>query len=166
MNKFDSIDFLCSLIRQCPDNSIFEMTCNFDINYSRVELLGSVLNNDATIQNCNDDRQREVLKSSLLENYKISEDRNGTKLWEHGLNLLVKEQNKETIIKILSDNFDNADICHCNVYPNNDLTQDKIAECYDGFNHSVVDSKHFKFTDSDRQLFEENTVDIYFDKMS
>ncbi len=164
MNKFDALDFLCSLIRQCPDNSIFAMTSNFDLNYTRVELL-DILNNDVTIQNCKDDRQREVLKSSLLENYKISEDRNETKLWEHGLNFLVTDQNREAIIKILTDNFGNADICHCNVYPNNDLTQDKIAECYDGFNHSVVNSKYFKFTDTERQMFEENTVDVYFDKM-
>jgi len=164
MNKFDSIDFLCSLLRQCPDNSIFEMTCNFDVNYTRVELL-DILNNDVTIQNCKDDRQRGALKSSLLESYKITADRNETKLWEHGLNLLVTKQNKEATIKIITDNFDNSDICHCNVYPNKDLTLDKIAECYDGFNHSVVDSVHFKFSDSERQLFGKNAVDIYFNKM-
>lgn len=164
MNKFDSIDFLCSLIKQCPNNSLFEMTCNLNLIYTRNELLDT-LNNNVKIQNCADNRQREVLKSSLLDSYKTSADIRGTKLWEHGLNLLITNNNKDAIIKILIDNFDNSDVCHCNVYPNNDLSQDKIAECYDGFNHSVVDSKYFKFTNSEKQMFEKNTVDIYFDEM-
>jgi hypothetical protein len=140
------------------------MTCNWNLLYTRDELLG-VMNNNLTIENCADSRQREVLKSSLLESYKISTDIHGTKLWEHGLNLLVTKKNKDAIIKILFDNFDDSDVCHCNIYPNNDLTKAKIAECYDTFNSVWLDAKYFTYSDDEKQKFAENSVDIdFFDK--
>ena len=160
--NFDQVDFLCSIIGQCPNNCVAELQCNWtSTTYSDKEIAEIKKYPINSIQDCKTDRQTEVFKSSLFDSFKYQESQFGKfTVWNGGLNLLITDKNKTEIIRNLKEFFDNRDVCHCQIY----TTQKQIAECYDTFNHSKLDSEIFSFTEEEKQRFGDNDIDIYFDK--
>lgn len=162
--SFDQVDFLSSLIEQCPNNCVAELQCNWtSTTYSDKEI--AEINKYLTkkIEDCQTDRQTEVFKSFLLESYKFQEQQFGKfTIWDGGLNLLITDKNKNKIVEKLKEYFDNRDVCHCQIY----TQEEHIVECYDTFTHNKLDSNIFSFTAEEKQKFGDNDIDIYFDKFA
>lgn len=154
------LEFLIRIIEQCPDSCVAELHCNWtSTSYSENELAEI----DNSFQNCKTDRQTEVFKSHKFDSYKYKNTKFGQfTIWNGGLNLLITTSNKNEIIERLEKYFDDRDVCHCQIY-----TQDKqIAECYDAFTHSKLDSGIFTISKEQRQKYAENDIEIYFDNFN
>ena len=155
------VDFLIRIIEQCPDSCVAELQCNWTTtSYTDNELAEIKDHFINSIQNCKTDRQTEVFKSHQFDSYKYKDNMFGPfTIWKGGLNLLITTSNKNEIIVRLEKYLDNSDICHCQIY-----TQDKhIAECYDSFTHSKLNTGFFSFSIEQRQKYADNDIDIYFD---
>ena len=162
--KFMQNDFLLRIIEQCPDSCVAELQCNWTSTaYSGNELAEIKDQFINSIQNCKTDRQTEVFKSHQFDSYKYKDTKFGQfTIWDGGLNLFVRTTSKNEIIERLEKYLNNSDICHCQIY-----TLDKhIAECYDSFTHSKLDSGIFTFTKEQRQKYAENDIEIYFDNFN
>lgn len=159
--QFDQIDFLTSVVKQCPDNCVVELQCNWTSTAFSDNEFTEIKNQSVnSTEDCKTDRQVEVFKSSRFDNYKYKDTKFGQfPIWDGGLNLLITKDSKNEIIERLKKYLDNNDVCHCQIY-----TQDKhIAKCYDSFMHCWLDSSAFKFTTEQKEKFADNDIDIYFD---
>ena len=156
--QFDNIDFLISLIKQCPENCVAEIQCNWTTtSYTDKEF--EEIKGFSTISDCKSSRQIEVFKSSRFDKYKYKINKFGQfDIWEGGLNLFVSVESKNAIIEIFKSFFYDSDVCHFHVF-----TQVKqIVECYDSFMHNFLDSLYFKFTIDEKLNLANNDIDIFF----
>ncbi len=159
--QYYQIDFLASVVKQCPDNCVVELQCNWTSTAFSDNDLAEIKNQSInSIQDCKADRQIEVFKSCQFNSYKYKNTKfREFPIWDGGLNLLITADNKNEIIERITKYLDNSDVCHCQIY-----VQDKhIAKCYDSFMHCWLDRSVFKFTAEQKEKFANNDIDIFFD---
>lgn len=154
--KYTGIDFLTHIIKQCPDNCVAELQCNWtNVSYTNKE--SDQISKYFSIENCKSNREVEVFKSSRFENYKYKDAKFGQyEVWLGGLNLFITNNNKTEIIGNIKEYLDDSDVCHCQIYMKNK----QLAECYDSFMHNKLDNTTFKFTDVEIKNYGKNNVDI------
>jgi hypothetical protein len=153
------VDFFLRLLKQCPDNSLISLSCNWtSVNFSGEELIE--INKINKVENCVTDRQIEVFKSNLLNKYKYSEKEFGKLIIEIGnLNLIINKSIINELTSIIRNNFNDRDICHCIIY----FEDRKIAKCYDNFTGTWLESTFFKFTKVEIETYAEK--DIFIDEI-
>ena len=159
--QYYQIDFLASIVEQCPDNYMVELQCNWTSTaFSDNDIAELKYQSINSIKYCKTSRKVEVFKCSRLDRYKYKRTKFGQfPIWDGGLNLLIKADNKNELIKRITKYLDNSDVCHCQIY-----TEDKhIGKCYDNFMYCWLDSSIFKFTTELKENFADNDIDIYFD---
>lgn len=156
--KYDEIDFLTHLIKQCPDKCVVEFQCNWtNTSYTDKEFVE--ISGCSSLEDCKSDRETEVFKSTRFDNYKYKSTKFGqSEIWDGGLNLFITTKSKEKINENIRTYLDGSDVCHCQVY----TESTHIAECYDSFNHNKLDNSFFKFTVEEIQNYARNNIDISF----
>lgn len=126
MRLFEPIPFLLSLLERVPGNSIV----GFQMNWTEEEL-----------------QQREFFVE-FLESSKVS-----LPYIEPDVLLNLNDLNRERIIQVVKDRFDDSDICHCFILNDKQI----ILESYDSLTSNRVDRSitgledfegHFEYRDS------------------
>jgi hypothetical protein len=156
MAQFDQIDFLAKLIEQCPDDTVAEL----QVNWYRKSLIDQSFrstNSYSKISECKSETEKEIFKLRSLYPFLFNKNIHGiNKLWEGGLNILITFDLKSKLIEEFKKNFDNFDIIECLFYSQSE----KIAECYDHFEMSILNQKYFHFNKKDIMEFDKNDIEI------